>query len=87
MIDVSGPAGLSEPASVGVTVVTPEPEAVGDDPVVLFARPGAGLTVGYFTSTLPGQSTSEARWHADRGWVVVGVDPLGCTRIPRRDET
>jgi hypothetical protein len=76
-IDVTEAAGLGEPAHVGVSVVAPDPGALGDNPVIAFARPGAGFTSGYFTERLPGQATSEAAWHAGRGWIFVAVDHLG----------
>jgi hypothetical protein len=84
-IDVTEPARLGEPAHVGVTVVAPDPAILGERPVVVFARPGAGFTAGYFTTVLPGQGIDQATWHADRGWVFVAVDHLGLGRSSVHD--
>ena len=75
-VDVTEAGGLGEPAHIGATVVA-DPGSLGDRPIVAFARPGSGFTGGYFTVQLPGQATSEAAWHAARGWVFVAVDHLG----------
>jgi alpha-beta hydrolase superfamily lysophospholipase len=75
-LDVTEAAGLGEPAHVAVTVTAPE--APPADPVVCFAKPGAGYGRGYFTEDLPGPGRgAQADWHAARGWVFVSVDHLG----------
>jgi len=77
-VDVTGAAGLGEPAHIALTVVAPD--EVPNNPVVCFAKPGAGYSRGYFTEDLPGPGTgrgSQASWHADRGWVFIAVDHLG----------
>jgi pimeloyl-ACP methyl ester carboxylesterase len=77
-VDVTEAAGLDEPAHIALTVTAPRD--VPTDPVVCFAKPGAGYSRGYFTEDLPGPGTgsgSQAAWHADRGWVFVAVDHLG----------
>jgi alpha-beta hydrolase superfamily lysophospholipase len=57
-VDVTEAAGLGEPAHVALTVTVPE--AVGPDPVVCFAKPGAGYSRGYFTADLPGPAPGSA---------------------------
>ena len=77
-VDVTEAAGLGEAAHIALTVTAPD--AVPTDPVVCFAKPGAGYSRGYFTEDLPGPGTgsgSQAAWHADRGWVFVALDHLG----------
>jgi alpha-beta hydrolase superfamily lysophospholipase len=83
-VDVTEAAGLGEPAHVALTVTVPEDSgSVGSatgDPVVCFAKPGAGYSRGYYTTDLPGPGPgkgSQADWHAERGWIFVSVDHLG----------
>ncbi len=77
-LDVTDAVPLGEPAHVSVTIVLPDPAAVGPEPVVCFAKPGAGLARPYFTEDLPGPARgAQAAWHARRGWVFVAVDHLG----------
>ena len=62
-IDVTEAAGLGEPAHIALTVTAPE--EIPDEPVVCFAKPGAGYGRGYFTEDLPGPSAgAQASWHA-----------------------
>jgi alpha-beta hydrolase superfamily lysophospholipase len=80
VVDVTEAAGLGEPASVALTVHLPESSGVSAMPVVCFAKPGGGYSKGYYTEDLPGPSSSsgsQARWHANRGWVFVSIDHLG----------
>lgn len=75
-VDVTGPADLGEPAHVALTVTVPD--ALGTEPIVCFAKPGAGYSRRYFTEDLPGPASgAQAAWHAERGWVFVSVDHLG----------
>lgn len=75
-IDVTEAAGLGEPASIAVTVTAAD--ATPPDPVVCFAKPGAGYGRGYYTEDLPGPGHgAQAAWHAERGWIFVSVDHLG----------
>ncbi len=85
-VDVTEAAGLGEQAHVALTVTVPEDGgSIGigsavEDPVVCFAKPGAGYSRGYYTTDLPGPGPgmgSQADWHAERGWVFVSVDHLG----------
>jgi pimeloyl-ACP methyl ester carboxylesterase len=75
-VDVTGPADLGEPGHVALTVTVPD--ALGTEPIVCFAKPGAGYSRRYFTEDLPGPASgAQAAWHAERGWVFVSVDHLG----------
>jgi len=75
-IDVTDAAGLGEPAHIALTVTAPD--ALPPEPVVCFAKPGAGYSRGYYTADLPGPGHgAQAAWHAERGWVFVSVDHLG----------
>jgi alpha-beta hydrolase superfamily lysophospholipase len=75
-VDVTDAAGLGEPAHIAITVTVPaEPPP---DPVVCFAKPGAGYGRGYYAEDLPGPGRgAQADWHAARGWIFVSVDHLG----------
>ncbi len=75
-VDVTDAAGLDEPAALALTVTVPD--EVAEDPVVCFAKPGAGYSRRYFTEDLPGPGRgAQAEWHARRGWIFVSVDHLG----------
>lgn len=77
-VDVTEAAGLSEDATIALTVHLPAPELLGSRPSVCFAKPGGGFTKEYFTADLPGLGIgSQAEWHTKRGWVFVSVDHLG----------
>ena len=65
-IDVTEAAGLGEPAHIALTVTAPD--ALPPEPVVCFAKPGAGYSRGYYTEDLPGPGRgAQAAWHADAG--------------------
>jgi alpha-beta hydrolase superfamily lysophospholipase len=82
--DVTEAAGLGEPAHLALTVTAPE--EIRSDPVVCFAKPGAGYGRGYFTENLPGPAPgAQANWHAERGWVFVSVDHLGVGESSQHD--
>jgi alpha-beta hydrolase superfamily lysophospholipase len=77
-VDVTDAVGLGEPAHISLSVTAPE--VLPTDPIVCFAKPGAGYSRGYYTTDLPGPGHglgSQAEWHAARGWIVVAVDHLG----------
>jgi pimeloyl-ACP methyl ester carboxylesterase len=76
-VDVTEAVGLGFPARTAVTVHLPEPEALADPPVVCFAFPGGGYSRRYYAMDLPGDDGGQARWHVDRGWIVVACDHLG----------
>jgi hypothetical protein len=85
-VDVTEAAGLGEPAHLALSVTLPD--EVPADPVVCFAKPGAGYSRGYFTEDLPGPGHgigSQAAWHATRGWIVVSVDHLGVGESSQHD--
>ena len=77
-VDVTEAVDLGQPAQVALTVTAPDDPS--PNPIVCFAKPGAGYSRGYFTTDLPGPGHgigSQAEWHAARGWIVVAVDHLG----------
>ncbi len=77
-IDVGGAIGAGETVLLAATVVLPEPEALGDRPVVCFAKPGGGYSRGYYTCDLPGPAAgAQADFHVERGWIFVAMDNLG----------
>ena len=78
-VDVTEAAGLGEPAHIALTVTAPQ--EVPPDPVVCFAKPGAGYSRGYFTEDLPGPGYGcrLAGRLACRPWL-----DLRCRRPPRR---
>jgi pimeloyl-ACP methyl ester carboxylesterase len=85
-VDVTDAVGLGEPAHVALTVTAPDTLAA--EPIVCFAKPGAGYSRGYFTTDLPGPAHglgSQADWHAARGWIVVAVDHLGVGESSQHD--
>jgi pimeloyl-ACP methyl ester carboxylesterase len=73
-VDVSdvAPAGVRELAAEIF-----EPDGIGDEPVVLCCLPGGGMSRGYFDVQAPPEfgNYSMARHLADRGFVVVTLDP------------
>jgi hypothetical protein len=77
-IDVSGPAGLGQPASTAATVRLPEPTNAETPTVVCFAFPGGGYCRRYYTFDMPDSTGGgQAGFHVDRGWIFVAVDHLG----------
>jgi alpha-beta hydrolase superfamily lysophospholipase len=77
-VDVTDAVGLAEPAHISLTVTAPD--LLPTDPIVCFAKPGAGYSRGYYTTDLPGPAHgvgSQAEWHAAQGWIVVAIDHLG----------
>ena len=77
-IDVSDVVDLPGANHTTVTVYAPDP--LPEELVVAFGFPGGGYNRRYFDLPvdLPGPGgTSEARWHAARGWCFVACDHLG----------
>jgi alpha-beta hydrolase superfamily lysophospholipase len=71
-----------------VTVFAPDP--LPDRFVAAFGFPGGGYNRGYFDLAveLPGDGgSSEARWHAERGWCFVACDHLGVGDSSRPEPT
>jgi hypothetical protein len=75
-IDVSQTVPPGQEAEAAITVVV---DLAAEGPrVVVFAFPGGGYTGAYFDLHRPELSgSSEAEYHASRGWVFVAVDPFG----------
>jgi hypothetical protein len=87
--DVSDAAGLGEPLETRATVTLPDPASIPERPVVCFGFPGGGYSRQYFTFDMPDSSGGgEAGWHAQRGWVFVGVDHpcVGESTVPSEPE-
>jgi pimeloyl-ACP methyl ester carboxylesterase len=89
-VDVGKVAGLPGNQHTAVTIFTPDP--LPDELVVAFGFPGGGYNRHYFdlpdelAVQLPGPGgTSEARWHAARGWCFVACDHLGVGDSARPD--
>jgi pimeloyl-ACP methyl ester carboxylesterase len=77
-IDISDAVGLSAPLQTRVRVVAP-PERT-EPAVVAFGFPGGGYNRLYFDLDVELEGSggsSEARWHAERGWWYVACDHLG----------
>src|SRR3546814_15288336 len=67
-------------------VVMPDPENLPDRPVVCMAHPSSSYARGYYTCDLPGAgSGAQAPFHAERGWIFVALDWLGCDRASALD--
>jgi pimeloyl-ACP methyl ester carboxylesterase len=77
-IDVSEAVGLAERVHTAVTLVAPR--VTSPRAVIAFGFPGGGYNRRYFDLdvALDGQGgSSEARWHAARGWWYVACDHIG----------
>ncbi|HZP31507.1 MAG TPA: alpha/beta hydrolase [Acidimicrobiia bacterium] len=77
-VDVSEAVDLPGPQHTAATVFAPDP--LPDELVVALGFPGGGYNRLYFDLPveLPGPGgSSEARWHAERGWCFVACDHLG----------
>lgn len=80
-MDVGEAAGLPHSAMIGASVVLPDPETLPARPVVCFARPSSSYARGYYTCPLPGpgaEQGAQSGFHAERGWIFVAIDTLGC---------
>jgi acetyl esterase len=67
-----------ENLSVAVTVIAPDPAAIGERPIAWFAWPGGGYNRRYYDLQLPGRSGySQAEFHAARGSIFVACDHIG----------
>jgi len=85
-IDVTNAVNLGEPAHVCAAIVLPETDALPERPVLVFAKPGGGYSRHYYTSDLPGPATgAQAAFHAERGWIFVSLDTLGCGDSSQHD--
>lgn len=72
-IPTQGTAG--QPWEIAATVYLPPAAALPAGPDVLVLIPGAGYSRGYFN--LPVAGASQAMYHANRGNIIVAIDPLG----------
>ena len=77
-IDVSEAAGLGETVEMAVSIFLPDPGAMPDRPVAIFAVPGGGYSRAYFYLSFPGhEGYDEAAWHVARGTIYVAIDHVG----------
>ena len=78
-LDVTDAVGLNRPIELAATVTLPEVADLGSNPIICIAKPGGGYARGYYTIDLPGpgRGSSQAEWHASRGWIFIALDPLG----------
>ena len=77
-IDVTGSVPIPGKVEIAATAYLPDPKALGERPVVIFALPGGGVSRRYFDIRIPGhEGYSEAEYHAAHGFVFVAVDHLG----------
>jgi alpha-beta hydrolase superfamily lysophospholipase len=87
-VDVTHAVDLPGRLHTTVTVVAPDP--LPDRLLVAFGFPGGGYNRRYFDLPVdlpgPGRS-SEARWHAERGWCFVACDHLGVGDSSRPEPT
>jgi len=71
---------------VTASIVLPEPDRLGERPLVCFAKPGGSYSRGYYTCALPGPAEgAQAAWHAGRGWIFAALDTLGCGDSSKHD--
>lgn len=69
---------LAAGSHVAASVFLPEPDALPDWPIIVFASPGGGYARGYFDLRLPGRTGySQAEHHTGRGFILVAYDHLG----------
>ena len=77
-IDVTEAAGLGETIELAATYSLPDPEAMPERPVAIFAAPGGGYSRAYYFLSFDGrEGYDEAEYHAGRGLIHVAVDPVG----------
>lgn len=77
-IDIDTAEAKGEKLFAMVTIISPDAEGLGDQPVVWFAWPGGGYNRHYYDLQLPGRSGfSEAEFHAAKGSIFVACDHIG----------
>ncbi|UXJ50216.1 alpha/beta hydrolase [Pseudomonas citronellolis] len=77
-IDVSEVVPYHSPQRVALTVYLPSAEALGAQPVAIFASPGGGYTRHYYDMDFPGHADySQALTHVRNGFIFVSYDHLG----------
>jgi pimeloyl-ACP methyl ester carboxylesterase len=63
---------------IAASVFLPEPDALPDRPIVIFASPGGGYSRGYFNLQVARDTAySQAEHHTARGIILVAYDHLG----------
>ena len=78
-IDVTAAAPqLGARVELAVSVHLPDPAALPDRPIAIFACPGGGYSRRYFEMRFEGHGGyDEAEWHAARGIIHVTIDHVG----------
>lgn len=77
-VDITGKVAIDGALHTQVTVHLPDPGAMTDPPIVMFAFPGGGAGRAMYCMEAPTTlAYSQARWHAERGVVFVSCDHLG----------
>lgn len=77
-IDVTKAAALGVPAELATTIFLPDPAALPERPLVIFAVPGGGYSRAYFYMSFANHAGySEADFHVARGTIYVAVDHIG----------
>ena len=77
-IEIDPVDAKGEILSVSITVISPEPEALGACPIVWFAWPGGGYNRRYYDLQLPGRpGYSQAEFHVSRGSIFIACDHIG----------
>ena len=60
-VDVTAAAGIGRQAHTAVTVILPEVEQLGDQPVICFGLPGAGYSRNYRRIHAWGEMVAQGR--------------------------
>ena len=77
-INVSAAVPLAGLHEIAMTVYLPAADALGAQPVAIFASPGGGYTRHYYDMQPPGHSGySQAQAHVREGFIFVSYDHLG----------
>ncbi|KXU31859.1 hypothetical protein A0J57_03150 [Sphingobium sp. 22B] len=78
-IDVTTAAPqLGDRVEMAVTLTLPDPSAMPDRPVAIFACPGGGYSRHYFMMRFEGhEGYDEAEWQARHGLIHVAIDHVG----------
>ena len=77
-IDVSAAVPLAGLHEIAMTAYLPAADALGAQPVAIFASPGGGYTRHYYDMQPPGHGGySQAQAHVREGFIFVSYDHLG----------
>lgn len=77
-VDITGKVGVDGPLQTQVTVHLPQRSRLVGPPIIVFAFPGGGAGRAMWCMEAPTTlAYSQARWHAERGFIFVSCDHLG----------